>query len=108
MEKRKRDRYFIDVPVKLLLSAEDKEQETLTVHTKNISSEGVLLSTDTVLSQGSKVKMEMVLPVNKLLEMIGEQKKVLVRVNGKVIRTGDEGMAVKFDRDYQITAMELE
>jgi len=108
MEKRKRDRYFIDVPVKLLLSAEDSEQETLTVHTKNISSEGVLLSTDTVLSQGSKVKMEMVLPVNKLLEMIGEQKKVLVRVNGKVIRTGDEGMAVKFDRDYQITAMELE
>lgn len=105
MEHRKRDRYALDVPVKLSAIAENNA-DILDAHLVNISSGGVYLESQQRFPEGRQVNLELRLPVNRLLEMIGEQKKVLVRVNGRVVRSEESGMAIQFNKDYEITAIE--
>jgi hypothetical protein len=46
----------------------------------------------------------MVLSVDRLKELIGSKKKVELRMEGKVIRREPNGVAVLFEKKYQIKA----
>ena len=107
MDKRKAERYDLDILVELTAD-ESKEKETHRfrgLHTNNISSEGAFIATKKHIPEGSHVELELLLPVEKLLEIIGQRKKIKVKVKGRVVRTGAEGIAVQFDKGYKISAI---
>ncbi len=73
------------------------------IETKNISSGGVFIeSSDIDLSEGSRVQVELTLTIDKLEELFHMSNKVLLKVDGSVVRSTDKGIAVKFSNSYSI------
>ena len=102
MENRNLERYKLDLPVKLITKGESGEANVLELHTRDISSKGTFIQTGQPLPKGSHVELEVYLSISKLIEMIGDQGQVRVKVEGEVIRTNVSGMAILFDKRYEI------
>ena len=67
----------------------------------NICSGGVFLKTDKPMPLNTRVHVDFFLIIkNQVLE--SKKKMSLVEITGRVIRLQDDGMAVKFDRNYRI------
>ncbi len=105
MDQRAVDRYELGVPVRIT-GIEGEQQEILNTRAKNISSKGAYIALEAPLPEGKHVRIEMLLPISSLHKIIGEQKKVMIRVNGRVVRSEAEGMAIHFEKEYEITALE--
>ena len=105
MDRRKNPRYELDLVVNVTI--EDKKRYPLrfVTRTKNVCSSGAYIAAEAPLNEGTLVKLELFLAVDRLLSIIGEHQKVKVRVKGEVVRANDEGMAVRFDRGYKITTL---
>ena len=88
-----------------LLSVEDVSgiQKTFEVMTKNICSDGAFFITDTPMSVGTDVKMDLVLSLKKDEKF--KEEKTHIDVSGAVIRTEEHGMAVCFDKKYHISSL---
>ena len=105
-DKRKAERFQLDLQVSLTVSSEQAEQlGIIEAHTKDISSEGAYVEVNRPLEAGTPVRLELLLPVERLMALVGESQKVKVKVNGKVIRSNTTGMAVQFDRSYKISTL---
>jgi hypothetical protein len=104
-ERRKLERFQLRVPTKVELADGSGRVETLQLETKDISANGAFFESPEAMSQGAHVKLEMVLPVERLQELIGANKKVEIRLEGRVIRQDSGGVAVLFDKKYQIKAL---
>jgi hypothetical protein len=48
--------------------------------------------------------MDLILPLDRLKKLEG--KRACIKVNGKVLRTGSEGMAIRFNKRYKIVPLE--
>ena len=105
MDQRSADRYELSVPVRIT-GIEGEQPEILNTRAKNISSKGAYIALEPALPEGKHVRIELLLPVSRLLQIIGEQKKVMIRVDGTVVRSEAEGMAIHFEKEYEITALE--
>ncbi len=81
-------------------------EEVLVAETENISSRGTLLHTDARVPEGVKVEVELYLPADKWLALLGPTERVRVTVRGKVVRTQRDGLAVEFDRNYRIQSFD--
>jgi len=82
---------------------ERHDERMIHLLTTNICSGGAYFHTNQPLPEGTKVKLDLVLPLDKLRKLKKEHKKALIKVTGKVLRTESEGMAICFDRDYRIS-----
>jgi hypothetical protein len=76
------------------------EKGPMELTTENISSGGAFFCTDRPLSEGTKVVMEIVLPLERLKKAKGTH--AHVNVKGRVLRAGPEGMAIQFDNQFSI------
>ena len=105
MNRRKNKRFELDLIVNVAI--EDKKRYSLRFvsRTKNVCSSGAYIVAEAPLNEGTPVQLELFLAVDRLLSIIGEHQKVKVRVKGEVVRAGDEGMAVRFNRGYKITTL---
>ena len=105
MDRRKHKRYESDLIVNVTI--EDKKRYPLRFvsRTKNVCSEGAYIVAEAPLDEGTPVQLELFFAIDRLLSIIGERQKVKVRVKGEVVRTGDGGMAVRFNRGYKITTL---
>ena len=106
MEQRFADRYGLKVSARLSLNIDRGDSDIIDTVIKNISSRGVFLTADRGFPEGSHVRFEMLLPVSGLLKVIGEDRKIMVKVNGRIIRSSANGMAIEFDKDYEIVTLE--
>ena len=70
--------------------------EGLELYTRDISSDGAFLYTDHPLPLDSSVELTLMLPV-------GEVSKSKIKVDGRVIRAEQDGIAVRFDSRYSFT-----
>lgn len=115
-DQRLQERFSLELPVKVSVSAEtDRELQYQTV-TANISAGGAFIATNQPLPIASKVYLEFLLSFNDLkklrfilsLEMLKTfaGKPVWVLASGVVIRHQANGMAVIFDQDYQLSPLE--
>jgi hypothetical protein len=50
--------------------------------------------------------MEFLIPLNALEKIAGDNGRAKVRVKGQVIRSCSDGIAIRFDSKYRITALE--
>ena len=80
-------------------SFERKEREkVLELYTRDISSDGAFFYTNEPLPVDTDLSMTLFLPA-------GPTPKGKISVDGKVIRTEQEGMAVRFNPDYTLVAV---
>ena len=100
-EKRKMDRFSMELPA--WISAIDKhgKLQTLEVVTRDICAGGAFLQTDQPLSVGTNIEMNLVLPLSNIPNV--QIRRSRIDVSGSVIRTESQGVAVCFDKRYQIS-----
>lgn len=105
-ERRKLERYQLRVPTTIELADASGQRELLKLETKDISADGAFFDSVKQIAEGMHLKLEMVLSVERLKELIGADKKVELKLEGTVIRKDSDGIAVLFDKKYQIKALD--
>jgi hypothetical protein len=104
-DERQMERFSLKLSANLIVRGDDSDEE-LIVKTSDINSGGAFFSTGQPLPLGTKVKIDMVLPLEELKRIEGKQAKI--EVSGDVVRTDKGGMAVTFNKNYQITRLQGE
>ena len=103
VEKRKMDRFVLELPAWISVINESEKPWAFEAVSRNICAGGVFLQTDQPLTVGSVVEMNLILPLDNLSDM--EDRRSRIEVAGTVVRSESEGMAVRFDKKYQISPM---
>lgn len=103
VEKRRLERFDLVLPAAIEFINEHHDERMINLLTTNICSGGAYFYTNQPLPEGTQVKIDLVLPLDKLRKLKKEHKKAFIKVTGKVLRTESEGMAICFDKDYKIT-----
>lgn len=104
-ERRKLERYQLHVPTKIELADASGHHEMLQLETKDISADGAFFVSPTPISEGTNIKLKMILSVEKLKDLIGVYNKIELELQGQVVRSDSNGIAVLFDRKYKIKAL---
>jgi len=99
-EKREMERFDLELPTRLHVEDETGEQRTIEHKTKNISSNGAFIDTDSPFAVGTEVKLNITVPIDKLKDLGGKRSKI--EVSGSVVRTDNEGMAICFNKNFCI------
>jgi len=100
-ERRKLERFSIELPAKIELASINQKEMRLTLFTKDISSGGAYFRTEKPLPVGTEVRVDLVLPLDKLKKFLSDREKVTVNVTGTVLRSEPQGMAIGFSEDYK-------
>jgi hypothetical protein len=106
-EKRGLKRFDLEIPARIRVTSSERKERALDLLTTDISSGGAYFHTSQPLSEGTDVKIDLILPLDKLIKRLekGEKdyKHAYIRISGKVLRTESRGMAIIFGQDYEIT-----
>jgi len=102
LEKRRLERFDLVMPAAIEFVNEDQDDRMINLLTTNICSGGAYFYTNQPLPEGTKVKLDLVLPLENLRKLKKEYKQAFIKVTGEVLRTEAEGMAICFDKNYQI------
>ena len=97
---RKMARFDLKLTACLLATGNGEKGKSMELMTRNICSGGAYFLTDRPMSKGAEVKMDLILELERLHALGGRQSHVYV--SGSVIRTDHQGMAICFDREYEI------
>jgi hypothetical protein len=103
-ERRKIQRFHLEIPARIKRVGEGQTGEVSDFKTRDISSSGAFLFTDEQVAEGAHLTLELVLPVEKFKQLLGPHSKVRINVSGRVIRKDQEGIAVLFNKKYEIRA----
>jgi hypothetical protein len=103
IEKREMERFSLKLPALLSLTDENEKQRAFEFMISNICAGGAFFKTDHPLSVGTDVKMDLILPLDRLKKF--GRKRSRIDVSGSVIRTNDKGMAVCFDKNFRISTL---
>ena len=101
LERRKLERFNLELPALLSVIDESGTPKAAKYMINDICSGGAFFKTDAPLSVGTDVKMDLILPIDKLNKSGGNRSRIYV--SGSVIRTEKHGMAVCFNKKYRIT-----
>jgi hypothetical protein len=103
-ENRKMQRFELVLPAKVeTVQPNLKDTEVREFLTDNVSAGGAFFHTDMPLPAGTAVKIDLILPLDKLKKISG--KKAYIKVFGKVLRSDGKGMAVQFNKRYEIISL---
>ena len=95
-EKRSNARYELELPISLKINY-PVSSSPLRVNTENISSSGVLISTDLPLKVGTKLEIDLDIPLDAMRGVKGDKAKVALR--GRVVRVSGESAALEFSEE---------
>ena len=101
IEKRKMERFSLSLPALLSIKDDTGNTRAFEFIIRDISAAGAFFKTDTPLSVGTEVKMDLLLPLDKF--KTGKNYRSHIDVSGSVIRKESQGMAVCFDKKYSIS-----
>ena len=76
-------------------------KSSLNLLTKDVCDGGAFLYTDSPLPEGTEVKIDLVLPLNRLKKI--KTNKVLIKARGEILRTDSQGMAICFHKGSKIS-----
>jgi hypothetical protein len=101
-ERRKLERFDLELPAKIGFINETHKEKILNLLTSNICSGGAYFQSTQLLPEGTRVKIDLALPLDKLTRLKEEYRQAYIKVTGRVLRSESEGMAICFDEDYEI------
>jgi hypothetical protein len=92
VERRELERFDLRLPgtIKVL----DQTKEIITLFTRNICAGGAFFESTRHLPENSRVKIDLLVPTG-----------VQIKVTGAVLRSEQSGMAIRFDKAYNITPL---
>ena len=101
-DRRKIERFKLRLPARLEVVGryEDVQQATLSLETDNVCSGGAYFTILNPLPQGTSVKIDLLLDFDRIVTP--RHMRPLIKVKGNVVRSERTGMAVRFDKSYQI------
>jgi hypothetical protein len=100
-EKRKFERFDLELRAKVEVLAPNQGKEVLFLMTKNICEGGAFFPTPQPLSEETDVEAHLVLPLNRFKKI--PKNSAHLRVKGTVLRSEPGGMAIRFQKGYKIT-----
>ena len=102
-EQRKYERFQLELPARLETNSTGKK-EILKLQTKDISAAGALLvGTTEQFPAGTRCQLELIVTSERIKELTGA--KGLIKLEGTIVRSTSEGVAVCFDGDCQILGL---
>jgi hypothetical protein len=99
IEKRLMERFNLELTARVSLRNRAGDAEWINVLTSNICAGGAFLQTRHPFPVGVKVNFEAALPLS---EKIPKAKNALIKISGVAIRSEEQGIALRFDDDYEI------
>ena len=98
-ERRKYERFSLKLPTRIDLKTPGHEQGTLECMTSDISAGGAFFCTDKKISEGTRVKLDIVVSTDWLKNLTGAQ--AHLEVAGTVVRSAPRGVAISFDGEHR-------
>ena len=105
-ERRKLERFELNAPARVLLGSGRSKKDEYNLTTRDVSSDGAFLYSSQPLPEGAKVKMELMISLDTLQKLVRGKGRARIKVKGKVIRSDEKGIAIRFESSYKITALE--
>lgn len=102
-EHRRLERFGLDLPSQVQVAEHKEDDAVMALETRNVCAGGAFFSTEQVLSEGTEVAIDLVLPLDELKKLEG--RKTLIKVSGVVVRTENEGMAIQFNKRFKLLPM---
>jgi hypothetical protein len=103
VEKRKLERFSLQASTIVEAERQSGPNVVLNLVTKDICSAGAFVVTPEPLEEGEHVRMEMLLTLDTLRNILGANSRVSLQVRGRVVRTDDVGMAIAFEGRRKIS-----
>jgi len=99
-EQREFERFDLELPTRVEVETSGRENEIFSLKTSNVSAGGAFFHTERPLSEGTRLRLNLILVVEKLKKLTGSQ--CHIKVNGTVVRFEEKGMAIRFQRNYEM------
>lgn len=104
-EKRNMERFGLKLSA-MVTGLGDSDNYPLELTTNDICAGGAFFKTDNPLPVGADVKIDLTLPWDKFKDLKANE--IRVKVTGAVLRSTPEGMAVVFDKGFEIVPVKNE
>jgi hypothetical protein len=102
-ERRKCERFQLELPARLEMNSTEKK-EIFELQTRDISAAGaLLLGTSEQYPAGTRCQLELIVISERIKELTGVQG--LIKIEGTVVRSTPDGVAICFDGDCQILGL---
>ena len=101
--KRKFERFDVAAPARIEILQPEESSEKIILEAHNLSAGGIFIKEAKRLPEGSVVKMEIFLPFSEPEAQTPPDRATVISVTGRIIRSTDEGTAICFNDDYDIT-----
>jgi len=103
VDKRKFERFDLNVPSRVEISTNDGESEIFDIETNTLSAGGISFKCGKTLPKGSQVKMEISLHFEELKTPEDPDGTLVISATGHVLRSEPEGVAIIFNEDFDIS-----
>jgi len=109
-ERRKLERFTLKLAAKIKMAISGQEKRIFNLQNSNICAGGAFFSTTQPIAEGTRVKIDLFLSIDKPKAILDKLKlggqASHIRVKGTVARSESAGMAVCFNKDYQIIPLQ--
>jgi hypothetical protein len=99
--KRKFERFEVNVPARIEIPAEDGRTLRFDLETYDLSAGGTFIKLEKPLSEGCKVKIDIVLSFEELKTATDPNGSLILSTTGYVVRSGPNGVAIRFNENYE-------
>ena len=99
-ERREFERFDLQLPARVETETPNRKNEIFALKAGNISAGGALFHAGRPLPEGTRVRLSIILEIEKLKKLTGSQ--CHINVKGTVVRSEEEAMAVRFQPNYDI------
>jgi hypothetical protein len=101
-DRRKYERFLLKLPARLTMNSSQRT-EMFELQTRDISAAGAFLNTKERFSLGTRFLMELTVASKRIKELTGVQG--LIKIEGTIVRSTPDGVAICFDGDCQILGL---
>ncbi len=102
-ERRKYERFQLELPARLEMNSSERT-EIFELQTRDISAAGaLLLGTTEQYPAGTRCQLELIVISERIKELTGVQG--LIKIEGTIVRSTPEGVAVCFDGECEILGL---
>ncbi len=101
-ERRKYERFQLELPARLTMNSSERT-EIFELQTRDMSSAGAFLLTTERFSEGTRCQLELIVISERIKELTGVQG--LIKIEGTIVRSTPEGVAVCFDGECEILGL---
>jgi hypothetical protein len=104
-DKRKFQRYDIDIPVGIEIVPQAGISEKVYFEGINLSAGGMLINKGQFLPESSSIKIEIIFHLEELKTPENSEGTLIMTVTGQVVRTESERTAIRFNEDYEMSRL---